>query len=121
MGGARVQLLLKLAARMEVTKTTTSEARRIHVPALRLVVPGDEGDQVMEVLDAFARADVDADPRAVHSEVAQKAGVFQCLLGCPDRKVRVDAGVGPAVRFVNIAPQVKILHLGGELGGKAAG
>ena len=77
----------------------------------------------MEILDAFAGAEVDAEARAIHPAVVrtEQAGVFQRLPGRGGGELAVDAGVLPAAGVRHEAAEVEVLDLGGELRREAAG
>src|SRR5262249_50909109 len=75
----------------------------------------------MEILYALARADVDPDAAAIYRRVVEQLRVLEGLFGRAERKTRVDAAIRPPLRVFDIASQVQIRHLGGELGRKAAG
>src|SRR5262249_18990028 len=121
-GGRVVRLLLGLAAGVEALQPAAGEGRLVDGPGLRAVRLGHQPGQVVEVLHPLARAEVGAEPVAVHlGPAGQQARVIQRLLGRGGGEPGVDPGVLPARRVLDEPPQVEVADLGGERGGEAAG
>ena len=121
--GRGVQFLFGLRSGLELAQSVAGESRGIDAPLLDDVGPGDQRHQSVEILDAFAGAEVDAEAVAVHAGVVgvEQAGVFQRLLGGGGGELAVDAGMLPATRVGDEAAEVEVLDLGGELRRKALG
>ena len=79
-------------------RSTLSRSRRQRGPAPTI--------EVVEVLDALAGAEVDAEAGAVDLAVVEQAGVVQGLLGGGEREAAVHAAVGEALRrrAIELAP-----------------
>ena len=77
----------------------------------------------MEVLDALARAEVDAAAGAIDARmlVFEQAGILESLAGGGQGIGAVDATVLPALGFGYPTTQIEVLDLGGERGRKAPG
>src|SRR5262249_23434768 len=78
-------------------------------------------DQVGEVLDALAGAEVDAEARPVDAVVAEDAGVGQGLLAGGGGEGAVDAGMLPALAVGHEVRQVEVLDLPGGRGPEGGG
>src|SRR5262249_48063981 len=116
-----VRLLLELAARMEVAQARCRELLLIDLAQLRTIRQRDKRNQVREVLNALTAAEVDAAACTVQARIVEQATVAQGLLGGGGGEAAVDAGVVPALRLLDVAAEVEVLHLGGEGRRKAAG
>src|ERR1700676_3027138 len=80
---------------------------------------GDQGDQAMEVLGAFAGAEINAEPRAVGLRIVEEVGIGKRLLGRGRGKSSIGARVRPPLGVGHMGCQVKVLDLSGE-GGREA-
>src|SRR5262249_42195622 len=116
-----VQFLLELAGAAPVGYAAAGEGHGIDGPTFRLVGAGDQRHELVVVVDALAGPQVDAEAGAVTRRVVEQVGVGQRLAGRRRREGRVGADVSIAFRVADVAGEVEVLDLGGELGGEAAG
>ena len=65
MGRRRVQFLFRFALGVETLQAAALERRRVNGPRLAAVRLGDERNQIVEILDAFAGAEINAEARAI--------------------------------------------------------
>src|SRR5438552_2621212 len=80
----------------------------------------DQRHEVVEILNALAGAEVDAEPIAIDL-VMEQARVFQGVPGGSGGEAAVSPRVVPAVRILDVPGQVEIPHLRGDLGREALG
>src|SRR5438128_38134 len=102
-GWGGVRLLLELALRMELLQAAPGEGRRIDGAPLRLVALGHQRDQVVKILNALARAEVNAKPGAIQAGGVEQTRVGQSLLRGRGRELAVDAAMLPALGFLDVA------------------
>src|SRR5579884_306482 len=121
MGRRRVQLLLGLASGMKGIQGPALEDGGIELARLAAISLINPRQQIMEVLNALAGAEIDAETIAVHTIVVQQAGVLKRFLSGNGGELTVHAGMGPTAAIGNEAPQIEVFHLGGELSRKAPG
>src|SRR5579871_144972 len=121
MSGSRMGLLFKFPPGMELFQPALGEGVAVYFARLRLVAVRHQADQVMEILDPLAGAQVNTTAGAVDLVVVEKVCVHQRFLGSAGREPGVRTGMGPARCILYVPGQVKVLHLGSELGGEMAG
>jgi hypothetical protein len=121
MGGRRVQLLLELTPRVERAQTGPSKRRRIHVAALRLIALAHQGNEIVEILNPFSRAEVNSETRTVHLLVFEETGVRQGLLRGTCGEPAIGARIGPPLRLAHVFAEVEALHLRRESCRKSTG
>ena len=117
-----MQLLLGLAAGVEALQAASVEDGRVDVPLVRLVALGDQADQVVEVLNAFAGAEVDAEARAIDlaSLSSRPASSSACWAAAAANRL-LTPELAQRLGVVDEAAEVEVLHLGGERRREAAG
>src|SRR5262249_1916224 len=103
---------------MEGLQGPATEGRRAQETLAAVVSAGDLMDEVREILNALAGAEVDAEARPVDAGVVQHAGIIQGLLGGSGGEGAVDASMLPAAAVRDELRQLEILDLRGELRGK---
>ena len=119
-GRRGVQFLLGLAAWVKALDAAPAKGRHVEFPRLGIVGHGQQQDHVVEILDAFAGAEIDAEAACDRPGIVEEAGVGQRLLGGGGGERAVETRIVPAFAMGHEALQVEVLDLGGELGRKAS-
>ena len=120
-GRRGLQLLLRLGARVKALDAAPAKGRHVQFPRLGVVGHGQQQDHVVEILDAFAGAEIDAHAATVVTRNVEDAGIGQRLLGGGGRKGAVQTCIVPAFAMGHEALEVEVLHLGGKRGRKGLG
>ena len=95
-----MQFLFCFLAGVETMQCSSREVCGIHGSAFTLVVLRDQGNEIMEVLNAFAGPEVHAKAGSIHARTGKQSGVGQRLLGGGGGELAVHSRIGPALRLL---------------------
>ena len=119
-----VQLLVRLGPDMESRPSTLAKPGVIELAGLGIVGVGGFPHQVVEIMDAFPRTEVDPHSVAIDFPRIQslnKARRGKCLLCRRGSEFAVDAAVIPTGAILDPVGKLEAGNLGREVGGKGGG